>query len=121
MKRFSMSTILSVAVLFVFIVTGYAGVQQPRLDAISFFNLGNAYFIKGQYTQAIFHFSKAIEIDPKFFDAYNNRGKAYHSRGDFNKAISDYNKAIEIDLRFTDAYNNRGNAHAGKGQYEQAI
>ena len=49
------------------------------------------------YSRAIPDFNKAIEINPKFAEAYTNRGTAYDVRGEYDKAISDYSEAIEID------------------------
>ncbi len=49
------------------------------------------------------YFNKAIEINPKFAEAYNNRGLAYYIKGQHDKAISDCTKAKEIEII------NRGN------------
>jgi len=39
-------------------------------------------------------FSKAIEIDPKSADAYNNRGSAKRDLQNYQGAIADFSKAI---------------------------
>jgi len=88
--------------------------------AIHFFK-GIACHNKRQSDRAIFHYTKAIEIDPRFADAYINRGLAYDSKGQFDQAISDYNKAIELNPRDADAYYHRGNTYRRKDQYEQAV
>jgi len=43
-------------------------------------------------------FDKAIEIDPKFADAYSNRGKCRTElvKEDLDKAVADYRKAMEL-------------------------
>ena len=38
---------------------------------------GNDHLNKGEYNQAISEFTKAIETNPGFTEAYNNRGWAY--------------------------------------------
>ena len=55
---------------------------------------------EGEYDNAIHIFTKAIEINPIFADAYNNRGLAYSDKGQFDHAIKDYTKAIEINPNF---------------------
>ena len=51
----------------------------------------------GDYAGAIEDYTQAIELDPKFAEAYFNRGNAKHSSGDYAGAIEDYTKAIELD------------------------
>src|SRR3954464_6213035 len=45
----------------------------------------------------ILNFTKAIELNPKYAEAYAYRGYIYTISGDGDKAISDYNKAIQLD------------------------
>jgi len=76
---------------------------------------------KENWDESVAEFTKAIEIDPRYADAYNGRGLAYTMRAKFEQAISDYTKAIEIDPRFAEAYSNRGHAYNYQGQYNKAI
>jgi tetratricopeptide (TPR) repeat protein len=48
------------------------------------------------YRGAIADYSKAIELNPKYDDAYNNRGIAKFQLRDKNGACSDWNKANEL-------------------------
>ena len=73
-----------------------------------------------QYDQAISDYGKAIEINPKYADAYTNRGDAYDSKGQYDQAISDYSKAIEINPRDAKAYSNREVTFFFKREYEKA-
>jgi Flp pilus assembly protein TadD len=52
--------------------------------------------MKGQYDQAISDFNKAIEINPKYANAYNNRGIVYISLGNMVSACHDWLKACEL-------------------------
>ena len=67
------------------------------------------------------YYTKAIELDPEFVNAYNNRGYAYINLGEYQKAIDDCSKAVEIDPKLASAYNNRGVAYINLGKYQKAI
>ncbi len=75
----------------------------------------------GDIQGAIDDYTKAIEIDPKYVDAYNNRGNARSTLGDKQGAIADYNKAIELNPTYARAYSNRGLARADLGDKQAAI
>lgn len=88
--------------------------------AINYFK-GIAHSIKGQHDQAIPYYNKAIEINPRFANAYFSRGVASaEGKGQYDKAISDYNKAIEINPGFAKAIALRGYAYYSKGEYDKA-
>lgn len=98
--------------------------QAIRLDpqyADAYHNRGNAYRLKGAFTEAITDYEKAIQLKPDFAGAYINRGNAYNASGEIDKAIRDYTKAIESEPNFAEAYSNRGNAHLTKGNLGSAI
>ncbi|MFN8463912.1 MAG: tetratricopeptide repeat protein [Caldilineaceae bacterium] len=71
--------------------------------------------------QAVENYSKAIDLESDYADAFNNRGNAYAAQGERDEAIADYSKAIELDQNNAAAYYNRGNAYAAKGKQEEAI
>ena len=62
------------------------------------------------YEQAISDYTRAIELNPDYIEAYNNRGVAY-SAHNHKKAILDYDRAIELNPDYIEAYNNRGNSY----------
>ena len=84
-------------------------------------NRGLAYSNQGNFTQAMFDYNKAIEIDPQFTEAYINRGNIYFQAGKFDLAFSEYNKVIEVDPNNPDAYYNRGNIYYQQGNSAKAI
>lgn len=90
--------------------------------AVDFFSRGNAHSNKGQYDQAIADFSKAVEINPRFAEAYYNRGNAYRAKREYKEAILNYTKAIEINpTNDMAAYQNRGHIYIVIGEYDRAI
>ena len=74
-----------------------------------------------EYEKAITHYTKAIELKPDLYEAYNNRGNAYAEKGDFDSAISDHNISIQLNPDNADSYNNRGAVYYNKGDFGKAI
>lgn len=83
-------------------------------------NIGLQQRKKGQYAQAIEHYTRALENNPKQKSAYYNRGVAYEIRGDHDRAIENYTMAIGIDSDYAIAYYERADAYKKKGELEKA-
>ena len=49
-----------------------------------------------KYQSALENFNKTIEINPNFFEAYNNKGNVLTRLNKPNDAIENYNKAINL-------------------------
>lgn len=60
------------------------------------------------YSYAIKDFEKAINLSPRYAEAYNGLGYAKMRINDFDGALSDLNKAIALAPSFSEAYYNRG-------------
>jgi len=56
---------------------------------------------------AIEEYNKAIELDPKYVQAYSNRGVAYGYLGENDKALADFNAAIKLSPGSARPYYNR--------------
>jgi tetratricopeptide (TPR) repeat protein len=69
---------------------------------------GNEHFYKGEYSKAIESYDKALEINKKDVNAWNNKGSALGNLGRYDEAIECYDKVLEIDGKNVDAWNNKG-------------
>ena len=94
---------------------------QSRTIAELAFKQGNFLLTIRQIDQAIVAYSRAIELNSRYIDAYNNRGIAYERTGNYEKAIEDYDNMIALAPKSSVAYNNRGIIHAKKREYNLAI
>lgn len=72
------------------------------------FNRGNFLANNGDLKEAITHYSKALEFDPKLVEAYLSRGIAHYKLQQFVAAIQDYTKAIQLKPDDAEAHFNRG-------------
>ena len=68
-----------------------------------------------------YFYNKAIELNPKYAEAYNYRGIAYFDKKYYEMALSDYNNAIALNHNYFKPYNNRGNYYFVKKEYALAI
>lgn len=66
-------------------------------------------------------YTKAIECNNNFLDAYINRGIVKNELQDYEGSLEDYNKAIELDSKCALAYNNRGYTKYKQKDYEGAL
>ena len=100
---------------------GFIRYQNVHQSAYTEFFAGLTCQNEGDDSKAIGHYSRAIELNPRSVEAYNNRGSAYRSIGELNPAIADFSKAIELNPKYADAYYNRGIAYLKKGEIDRAI
>ena len=100
------------------------GVELPASESnagYAFMTKGIESFSKGDYKQALTYYSKAIELNPSYYKAYNNLGILKASAlKNFPEAIADFTKAIEIDPNLPDAWLSRGTCWLGLKQIEKA-
>lgn len=61
----------------------------------------------GKYNDAIAYYSRAIELDPKWFQ-YLGRGLAYRAQGDQNQALQNFDRGIAIGSSVPVLYIYRG-------------
>jgi tetratricopeptide (TPR) repeat protein len=93
---------------------------QNSRAATEQYNLGMKRHAAGDLAAAIAAYTKAIELDGKFAEAYNNRGIAYMSQNDYAAAVPDFSRSIEIKPSDA-AYNNRGGIYLTQHKFSEAI
>ncbi len=84
------------------------------------FNLGIAYSITKQHTEAVKAFEKAVDLNSSDADAYFMLGQAYYSLSRLQEAAKVFKKAF--DIKQIDALNTKlGEAYFIMGQYDNAL
>lgn len=84
-------------------------------------NRGFAYYVLGDYRQAIADYSTAIAIKPDYATAYHNRGITFSTLGEHTQAIADFNFAINLKPDYSEAYNNRGKSYSALNDFQKAL
>ncbi len=60
------------------------------------FNLGLAYFYRGNYKRAVAEYKTALELAPFLQWVHSNMGVAYEMMGEYEAAIKEYEKELEL-------------------------
>lgn len=84
-------------------------------------NQGNTAFQKGQNSEAVKCYSKAIEIDSNNHVYYTNRATAYAGMEEWEKCLIDADKAISMKNDWVKGYFRRGQALVGLKRYEEGV
>lgn len=77
-------------------------------DIDIYLNLGNVFFEKGSYDNALIVYKKALESSPHNARLHCNLGYLHWGKGNIEEAVKEYEKAIKYDNTYDIAYNNLG-------------
>jgi len=119
--------VLSMVLLLTAVSAGLAEQGKTAVDraALSrsreWFDKGSHYAGQQQSESAIEAYTKALELNPAFVEAFNARGTMYVRTGRSERALEDFNKAIALDPKNDGAYNNRGMIFIRRGNYRSAV
>ena len=89
--------------------------------AIAIHDQGVQLYGAGQWVEALEQFDRAIELAPKFSEAYNSRGLTYHMLEMRHQAIADFDQAVQVNPRYAEAFFNRALAKFELGAMREAI
>lgn len=90
-------------------------------DERAHFNLGGYYFGQQEYPQAIEHYKKATQLDPKYSSAFNILGYAYRQAGDYANAEQAFKKYIELIPKDPNPYDSYAELLLKMGRFDESI
>ena len=82
---------------------------------------GSAAVNNNQLTEAINIFTKVIELDPNWAEAWNKRATVFYLVGQFQKSQDDINKVLNLEKRHFGALAGQGLVNIQLKNYEKAI
>ena len=91
------------------------------LDAADFNNKGVSLANLGQHAEALTCHERALEINPRYADAWSNKGVALAGLGRLHEALTCFERALEINPRLAGAWYNKGKALAHLGRLDEAL
>ncbi len=83
--------------------------------------LADMYFESARYVEAFETYDRAIAVNPRCADCYNDRGLSLFYIGDPASALESFDKAIEIDPGFVRAWLSKGYVLTAGGRYKEAV
>ncbi|MBW1724092.1 MAG: tetratricopeptide repeat protein [Deltaproteobacteria bacterium] len=84
-------------------------------------NLGEVYFMQGNYTEALREFLKAESLYPDDPFLQNDLGLTYKAKKKPDLAITHFKKALALKPDYAPAKNNLGTVYLDKGEWDAAI
>ncbi len=94
--------------------------SHPRED-LAWTLLGNAYEDLDRDEQAESAYSKALEINPKRFEAITGMGILCRKRREYDRAMSYYKQSLEIDPKYAQAYASMVVISIKQKKYKEAL
>jgi tetratricopeptide (TPR) repeat protein len=96
-------------------------VNIAPINALDRYQQGLSAVSTGDLIQAIVNFNRAIELDPRYFQAYIERGNVKDALQDLPGAIADFTTAIALNPKSAPAYYNRATVMSRSGRRQAAI
>jgi len=84
-------------------------------------SLGMIFSDKGDFTEAIKHYTRALESYPDFPEAYYNLGKVFFKQNKLDEAIKHYTRALELDPDFGGIYYSLGSVFFRQNKLDEAV
>ncbi len=84
-------------------------------------NLGVALLGQGKLKEAISHFHRVLQVEPRHVKANNNLGVALLGQGEFDDAVTHFRQVLEAKPDLPDVHNSMGKALIGQGNLDEAI
>jgi tetratricopeptide (TPR) repeat protein len=99
----------------------FASASPPKPEAQAAFNEATRLWQSRQPEAAIKQLDRAIELDPRYVEAYLKRGFAYKELKQRDRALADYGAAVRLAPTNPNVYNERGGALLAFDQLDAAL
>jgi len=98
-----------------------AAVNQNNHSALAYHNRGKLKMNNGNFMDAVADLQEAINLCPKYTEAFSDKGSSLYHLGNMQGAIDDYSKAITLNPNSEGVFYNRGAAYFNLADFKDAI
>jgi tetratricopeptide (TPR) repeat protein len=112
-----MKSIRYLLLLFILLIPSTVFSQSAK----KYFKTGQEFVASGNYKDAINQFTKAIDIQPDYSNAYLARAAAYEKLDMLKEASEDYDRASTFESNNTDVFYQAARLSYLLGEYQEAI
>jgi tetratricopeptide (TPR) repeat protein len=95
--------------------------RERRGEARRLNNAGVFSYHQGAYDTSVQNFQRALELDPRLTEAWNNLALTYTEMHADAEALEAFKKALELDPSVGHVYNNLGYLYHRRGELESAV
>ena len=103
------------------LLIGTTFAENQLRTAKEWFDKGMIYTKQKEFGNAIEAYTKAIELNSKYKEAYLKRGQSHQELEQFDVALNDFDKAIKLDPTYVEAYISRGATYTQKRKFDLAL
>lgn len=107
--------------LFLYLALLVFGCSGPEEKKARFFTRGQALYEQGEYVNAALELKNALQIDPKYTEAYHLLGQVEAAQKNFKVAVGHFLKAVELDPTYNPAHLQLGKIYLGARLPEKAL
>ena len=90
-------------------------------ELTSMLSVGSDFVNNNQYQKAVEIFTKVIELDPSWAEAWNKRATVLYMMGEFEKSQNDIDEVLKLEKRHFGALAGQGLVNIKLENYEKAI
>ncbi len=111
---------LAAAFIFFLALTLIAGCSGPEEKKMKFFNKGKALYEKGKIAEARLEFKNAVQIDPKYAEAYYMLGMVELRTDNISGAFGNFQKTVALNPKHMKAQIQLGQIFLGARKIDEA-
>jgi len=95
--------------------------RERRAEARRLNNAGVLAYHQGAYDTSVQQFRRALELDPRLAEAWNNLALTHTEMHADAEALEAFKKALELDPSVAQVYNNVGYLYHRRGELQSAV
>jgi tetratricopeptide (TPR) repeat protein len=90
-------------------------------NAKQFYKTGLTFVEAGNHKDAIEQFTKALNVDPEYAQAYVERARSYEAAGDLQNAADDFKRALTFEQKESELYYDAARVNYSLGNFNDAL